>query len=250
MMEVYTSVMKTTNYDMFKFMEGNRAINSTNLKQIIESMKEKQLIIPITVNEKFEVIDGQHRLSACKYLGLPVYFIIEKGYDIEDVIRANVNGGRKWYDVDYLNKYCLLKDDRYLEVRKLTLDFDITINDFIKILSIIQNKKTTVVKREFREGKISLDGISVLISFLVSLETFKTFKLYKRGNFIVAFSKLFFREDYDHNYMVKKYKTYYPNLTKQTSVDEYLSVLCNKIYSYGTTKNPIYYSSESKKFHQ
>ena len=89
------------------------------------------------------------------------------------------------------------------------------------------------VKREFREGKISLDGMHTLISFLVSLETFKTFKLYKRGNFIVAFSKLFFREDYDHNYMTKKYKTYYPNLTKQTSVDEYLSVLCNKIYSYG-----------------
>ena len=50
--------------------------------------------------------------------------------------------------------------------------------------------------------------------------------------------------------MVKKYNTYYPNLTKQSTVDEYLSVLCNKIYSYGTTKDPIYYSSESKKFHQ
>jgi ParB-like chromosome segregation protein Spo0J len=60
MMEVYTSVMRSNNYDMFKFMEGNRKINSSNLNQIIVSMREKQLIIPITVNEKFEIIDGQH----------------------------------------------------------------------------------------------------------------------------------------------------------------------------------------------
>ena len=250
MMQVYTNVMKSTNYDMFKFMDGNRKINSTNLNQIISSMKEKQLVIPITVNEKFEIIDGQHRFSACKYLNLPVYFIIEHGYDIEDVIRANVNGGRKWFDDDYLNKYCLLKDDRYLEIKKLKSDFNITTNDFIKLLSIIQNKKTTVVKREFREGRVSLDGMQFLTSFLMALEDFKDFKYYKRGNFIVAFSRLFFREDYDHSYMLKKYKVYYPNLVKQTSADEYLALLCNKVYSYGTTKNPIYYSSESKKFHQ
>ena len=47
MMEVYTNVMQTYNYDMFKFMEGNRKISSTNLNQIISSMKEKQLVIPI-----------------------------------------------------------------------------------------------------------------------------------------------------------------------------------------------------------
>lgn len=249
-MEIYTNVMKSNNYDMFRFMEGNRQINSTNLNQIISSMREKQLIIPITVNEKFEIIDGQHRFSACKYLHLPIYFIIENGYNIEDVIRANVNGGRKWFDGDYLNKYCLLKDERYLDIKKIIKDFNISINDFIKILSSIQNKKTTVIKREFREGKISLDGHQVLISFLMALEDFKDFKYYKSGSFITAFLKLFFREDYNHQHMVKKYKIYFPNLVKQISADEYLSILCNKIYSYGSTKTPIYYSSESRRFHQ
>lgn len=250
MMEIYTSVMKTNNYDMFKFMEGNRNTNSTNLNHIIESMKEKQLIIPITVNEKFEIIDGQHRFKACKYLGLPVYFVMEKGYTIDDVIRANVNGGRKWYHVDYLNRYVLLKDDRYIQIKKIIDDFDVNITDFIKLLSMIQNKKVAIVKREFVEGKISLEGIQLLINFLMALEDFKGFKYYKKSNFITAFSRLFFREDYDHNYMMRKYKTYFPNLVKQTSSDEYLALLCNKIYSYSATKNPIYYSSESKKFHQ
>ena len=119
MIEVYTSVMKTTNYEMFRFMDGNRKTNSSNLNQIIESMKEKQLVIPITVNEKFEIIDGQHRFKACQYLGYPVYYVMEQGYTIDDVIRANVNGGRKWFDVDYLHRYCKLGVDRYLKIQKL-----------------------------------------------------------------------------------------------------------------------------------
>ena len=112
MINVYTSVMKTNDYSLFKIMDGNRRTNSANLNQISESMKEKQLVIPITVNEKFEIIDGQHRFKACEYLGLPVYYIMQQGYDINDVIRANVNGGRKWFDADYLHRYCDLKDEK------------------------------------------------------------------------------------------------------------------------------------------
>lgn len=250
MMQIYTSVMMSKNYEMFKMLEGNRKIDSNNLNQIISSMKEKQLIIPITVNEKFEIIDGQHRFNACKYLNLPVYFIIEKGYDIEDVIRANVNGGRKWFDADYLNKYCLLKDERYLEIKKVIEDFNITITDFVKLISIIQQKKAIIVKREFREGRIELRGFDLLTEFLMALEDFNDFKYYKKSNFILAFSRLYFREDYDHGHMMRKYNTYYPNLVKQMSGDEYLALLCNKIYSYGATRNPIRYSSDSKKFHQ
>ena len=36
MIEVYTSVMKTKNYEMFRFMDGNRKTNSSNLNQIID----------------------------------------------------------------------------------------------------------------------------------------------------------------------------------------------------------------------
>lgn len=250
MMEVCTTVMATTDYKMFSFIEGNRKVNSTNLNQIIQSMKEKQLIIPILVNEKMQIIDGQHRFSACEYLKLPVYFIIQNGYGVEEVIRANVNGGRKWYDSDYLNKYCLLKDDRYLKIKKITEDFEVNLHDFLKLLATIQSKKINVTKREFREGKVNLLGVELLTTFLTNLEDFKKFRHYKSSNFISAFTRLYFREDYQHSHMVKKFNTNYPNLTKQTSSNDYLATLCNKIYSFGTVKLPIYFSSESNKFHQ
>jgi hypothetical protein len=249
MINVYTSVMKTNDYSLFKIMDGNRRTNSANLNQIIESMKEKQLVIPITVNEKFEIIDGQHRFKACEYLGLPVYYIMQQGYDINDVIRANVNGGRKWFDADYLHRYCDLKDEKYLKVSEIINDFDVTINDFLKILSIVQQKNIPQLKREFRTGNIELDGIDTVISFFMCLESFHEFRNYKQSHFITAFSRLFFKEGYDHSQMERKLKQYLPNIVRQRSVDDYLSILCNKVYSYGTTKNPVFYSSETKKFH-
>ena len=250
MMEVYTSVMKTNDYSLFKFMEGNRKTSSTNLNQIIQSMEEKQLTIPIIVNERFEIIDGQHRFKACKYLKLPVFYIMQQGYTIDDVIRANVNGGRKWFDVDYLRKYCQANDERYLKIEGILNDFSITANDFIKILAHIQQKKINMLKREFRSGTIELNGVDLLLSFLIALESFKFFKYYKQSNFITAFLRLYFKDGYVHENMERKLNSFGHNLTRQSSADEYLSLLCNKVYSYGSSKYPIYYSSESKKFHQ
>ena len=68
----FGKILSTYEYDKFKKIKGNRKINFKNLGKIINSMSKKQLVIPILVNEKFEVIDGQHRLQACIELGLPV----------------------------------------------------------------------------------------------------------------------------------------------------------------------------------
>lgn len=250
MIEVYTQVMRTKNYDLFKFIKGNRKIDTANLKQLVESMKEKQLIIPITVNENFEIIDGQHRYTACKQLGLPVYYISAHGYDIKDVVRANANGGKKWKDTDYLNEYCSHNDERYIKIKEIVGKYKISVNDFLKLLSIVNKKATTKTKKEFQEGKIDINGHERVIEFLEDLEDFSSFKFYKKSNFIAAFSKMYFQKNYDHEYMVKKLPNHIHNLTKQTSSHDYLSLLCNKIYSYGATKNPIYYSSDSRRFHK
>lgn len=55
--EDVTMIYKTFNYDMFKYIGGNRLINKLNYKKLSESMKEKQLVIPILVNDKMEIID-------------------------------------------------------------------------------------------------------------------------------------------------------------------------------------------------
>ena len=65
-------MFRTTDYDAFKRVLGNRKVLEDRVSKILASFDKIGYIpVPIIVNEKFEVIDGQGRLEACKRRGLP-----------------------------------------------------------------------------------------------------------------------------------------------------------------------------------
>ena len=84
-------MFRTTDYDSFKRVLGNRKVLEDRVSKILASFDKIGYIpVPIIVNEKYEVIDGQGRLEACKRRGLPVNFIIRPGLKIEDCIVMNI----------------------------------------------------------------------------------------------------------------------------------------------------------------
>lgn len=246
---VIGNIYKTKDYSMFKWVSGNRKPNKKNYSKLVKSMKEEQLIIPICVNEKMQIIDGQHRYLSCKDLGLPVYYYIVNDYGINQVKRANIVSSN-WRKEDYLHMFIEENNEIYKEFNSIIENYDITISSLLKIFAIIQEKNIVTMSYDFENGSLNLSGKSFVIDFLMALEDFNFFKHYKSSMFLSAFIKLYFKDEYEHERMKSKLINYKHVLTKKNSMDEYLSVLCNKIYSYGGTKIPIYYSSESKKFHQ
>lgn len=246
---IFGNIMKTNNYDLFKMVKGNRRVNQANYSKIIKSMKEEQLIIPIVVNEKYEIIDGQHRFLASKDLGKPVYYFVVNGYGIDQVKRANI-ASSNWKKEDYLEMFISEGNTAYIEFEAIRERYDMSTSNLLKIFSIVQDKQLARVGYEFEDGLFALEGKEKVLNFLTSLEDFNFFKFYKSTNFVTAFIKLYFRPEYEHDKMKAKLTNYKSTLEKRTTSDEYLVLLCNRIYSFGATKNPIYYSSESKKFHQ
>lgn len=246
---IFGNIMVTENYDMFKKIGGNRKINKTNYAKIVKSMKEEQLIIPIVVNEKYEIIDGQHRFTACEDLGKPVYFYMVRGYGLEQVKRANI-ASSNWKKENYLDMFVAEGNEVYKEFEEIKERYDLNISNLLKIFAIVQEKQSARVGYEFENGTFTLDGKMEVLRFLTALEDFNFFKFYKSNNFLIAFTRLYFKSEYDHDKMKTKLITHRNSLEKRSTSDEYLVLLCNRIYSFGVTKNPIYYSSESKKFHQ
>ena len=246
---IFGNIMVTENYDMFKKIGGNRKINKANYAKIVKSMKEEQLIIPIVVNEKYEIIDGQHRFTACKDLGKPVYFYMVRGYGLEQVKRANI-ASSNWKKENYLDMFVAEGNETYKEFEEIKERYDLNISNLLKIFAIVQEKQSARVGYEFENGTLTLDGKMEVLRFLTALEDFNFFKFYKSNNFLIAFTRLYFKSEYDHDKMKTKLITHRNSLEKRSTSDEYLVLLCNRIYSFGVTKNPIYYSSESKKFHQ
>lgn len=112
-------LLQTTDYSMFKKLEGNRPVKNIRVRKIIASIKAVGYITsPIIVNEKYEVIDGQGRLEALQELGLPVEYIVHEGIGIEECIAMNINQ-TNWSLPDYIDSYCQREFDSYLLLRDL-----------------------------------------------------------------------------------------------------------------------------------
>ena len=60
-------VYQTNDLTICKEIGGNRVPNPQHVKRLCSSIKENGMLCnPILVNEKMQVIDGQHRLLASK----------------------------------------------------------------------------------------------------------------------------------------------------------------------------------------
>jgi len=107
-------VYKTNDYSLFKKINGNRAVNKLHLNRLIESIKNHDLThaVPIVVNKKYEIIDGQHRFDACSTLLKPIYYIIVDGA-LKEVQILNQNT-KNWKSEDYIEGYCDLKMSEYI----------------------------------------------------------------------------------------------------------------------------------------
>lgn len=247
-MKNYATIYTTTNYEKFKFINGNRKLNKRNLAKLVTSMNEEQLTMPICVNKNYYIIDGQHRYEVCKELGLPIYFYIEPEYDIEQVKRANLVSST-WKKEDFLNMHIEDGLETYNNINEVLHSYEIKISDFLRILGICQKKNTSILSKQFEDGTISIGNIAEVTNFLDRLEIFNFFGDYKSKSFITAFLKLNCHELYDHERMVQRLKTRKTYLKKTGSADQYLMILTKDIYSFGVIKTPLYYDAETKRFY-
>ena len=246
----FGTIYKTTDYSIFNHINSNRKLNPVNYTKLLRSMKEEQLIIPICVNEDYEVIDGQHRLKACEELGLSVYFYVLEGYSVNQMKRANLVSSN-WTKDDFLNAYVNEKQKDYVNFAEMKLRYGLNTTDLIKVISRIQKVNLISLGLAFEEGNFKLfaEEYEEVTEFLIALEDFNFFKEYKKSKFVSAFLEMYFFKGYDHSIMKMRLQSRFEVLEVQLTKDDYLKILANKIYSYGTSRNNIYYDLDRQKLY-
>ena len=228
----YGIIYSTMEYDKFRFLEGNRELRQSNVGKLRESMIEQQLVIPICVNENFEIIDGQHRFTVCKELGKPVYYYIQEGYGLSEVERAN-RSNTNWCLNDFLHSFVLKNNEHYKRIDDICNEYNVLASDVLRVLAKIERKQQCEMQAIFKEEKLIVtdEKYDALIKFFDALTLFEVFPLYTKTKFITAYSELYFYAEYDHEFMTEKYSKYGSVLKHCTTKDEYLDILCNRIYS-------------------
>lgn len=107
----------TKDYKIFKFREDNRTVKDSHVRKLAESIEEKNMLhlFPILVNVDLEVMDGQHRLKAAEYLGLPIWYRVSDEVESKDMLAINVSS-LKWDTKDVLTHFLSLGYPEYIKL--------------------------------------------------------------------------------------------------------------------------------------
>lgn len=232
-MEEMKKIYKTKNYEKFKFMVGNRPINSAHTAKLIESIKGKYLFNPIIINEKWEIIDGQHRFEAIKQLNLPLYFFINEGYSYDEVVILNENQ-KNWGHMDFLLHYVSIGNKEYIEVKKIMEKYKITLTATLAFLQAGNSKAT----EEFKYGQFKINEIEK-IKAIESIRKYNKIKGFWEFSgsysFVRAFTNLLEFEDFNFERFNTACRNY-PNLIGRRSRSTDYLILFQKLYNWKRSK--------------
>lgn len=113
-------IFKTKDYAQFGAITSNRDVNRVHVKKLAASIKMRNLLWakPPLVNEKMQIIDGQHRLEACELVKEEFFYIKAEGLTKDDMAILNTNQ-RNWSGADFINFYTIEGKKDYIELSKL-----------------------------------------------------------------------------------------------------------------------------------
>lgn len=232
---VATKVYKTTAHEMFRTLDGNRNLNKLHLERLKKSMDEEYLLSPILVNERYEVIDGQHRLQAAKDLALPVNYIVVEGYGLSQVQRLNSNG-KNWGRMDYIEAHCDLGNENYIALHRFYKEFkEFSITSVTNVLAAKGSPGASWSGQgynEFNSGLFVAGNYNEAADKLMKVRMLKPYyDGYNRAVFVKTMLSLFENEAYSHSQFISKITQQPSALVHCANVRQY-RLLIESIYNY------------------
>ena len=237
---------QTTNYEIFRWIEGNRDTIESNVLKLAEDIPKHGQLTPALVSHDLYVIDGQNRIAACEKLKRPVLFQLLdlNGEDlIEFTIAANTMQ-RNWGWKNFLRAYCQRGNEFYLSYQKLLRRFDL---DHTAMLTVIFNRFVSGATSIFNRGELRIKNINDVIDRFERIE--KYWILISRAysnmpgknrnrppaKLIKALIRLMSHQNFNHDIMLGKLKNDITGLVGINTTEGFTSELI-RIYNRRTAE--------------
>ena len=226
-------VYRTNDLTIFKTLDGNRDVIQSHLKRLSKSMKDRKLFSPIIVNEKMEVIDGQHRLMASKNNNVAIEYIIVNGYGLKEVQILNANS-KNWNSDDYMNGYCDLKNQEYIKYKEFKDTYGFGHSECQALLS---NQISSHLQPVFNSGEFKIKDYKKAVDMAERITMISEFyNGYKRRSFVSAIISLMKKKDYEHAEFMHKLRMQPTALIDCVKSVDYVKLI-EEIYNYKRRKD-------------
>jgi len=235
-------IYQTKNYSQFKIMKANRVVNEKHVRRLMESFKKNYLYTVITINHKHEIVDGQHRFTAAKRLGLPINYTNGIDYGVNDAQIINLNQVN-WNKLDYMESFCTQGKEVYLQLKDFMSKFpDFKILVATKIFTGLlhdggrykSDKQSGMHEsaKDFETGNLQSAGLAKAYANAKKIMDFKAFyEGFNRNTFVTAVLPLLNSDIYKHSRMIQKLKICPTRLQHCANVKQYRYLL-QEIYNY------------------
>jgi hypothetical protein len=184
------NIFSSTDYDLFKTFDFNRDIDKAHVNKLKESMTKRGFISTLIVvltdifdddgNKYYYLLDGQHRFTAAKELGLPIEFrVVEVDSEMElaEFIADVNNSSKGWGTNQFIHIWSTLKIAEYVKFKTIMEETDMQITPLV-IAYTGQGKMD-----DFRKGKMRFPNEAasdVLIEQIMDLKQYLPSKAFCR----------------------------------------------------------------------
>lgn len=227
-------IVSTKDYNRFNLIAGNRPVNERHIKELIVSMTEEECVSPIQVNEKYEIIDGQHRFRALVELKKPVHYYVVKGAGLQTVQRLN-SYTKNWTTDNYLDSYVDAGYEDYIKYKgfKEMYKFGNSINILLLTGSIDRGTEET----KFKNGQFKVKSLESAVENAMKLEGLaKYIPWYKERSWCYAVLRCLKTKGFDYNQFLHKCSGQQRKLVKCANTEQYIAMI-EEVYNYHSNKN-------------
>ncbi len=154
-------VRETNEYDAFSYARDNRKIKEN--QKLKEEIKANGILVPIIVNEKHEIIDGQHRFEIARRLKLPIPYIVISGAGKKEMISINTTS-KQWTIFDFIESYSEEGIEEYEIMKNLIERYSVNISILCGLAFNTVGTREAVQK--VRDGRLKFANLKFLISYL------------------------------------------------------------------------------------
>lgn len=239
-------VYKTSDLSIFKSIDGNRVPNLQHIKRLTDSILSHGMKCnPILVNEKLEVIDGQHRLMAAKQAESFVYYIVIDGYSLNEVHTLNLNQ-KNWVKKDFMDGYANMGVQSYLKLKKFVeKNDDFTFTDCTYMCSNISGAISQLSSKHRRHSdkkynltEVFEEGTWVGKDFELAQDWANKIRMikpyyngYSRSTFVGTMIMLLQNDNFDFNEFIHKVRLQPTALVDCANREQYRTLI-EDIYNY------------------
>jgi hypothetical protein len=183
-------------------------------------MNENFLPIPIIVNERMEIVDGQHRFTICKELNLPIHYIAGQNWNISEIRQIN-SVQKSW---TYHDSAITILTDSALSARQLN---------------------------DFKSGNLKINNLPWAKEFCTWLVKHKVvFSAWNKRGYVHACIILDKDRRFNRAKWLKQLFSHSMKMRHCTTIDDYLDLI-EYVYNVGTRQaDRIRFQREGRKWNQ